>query len=152
MLIKYTCGSKSQTLRICYPFQSTGRLISHRNQWSFCIYMIPLRDCILERNSCPGTRTRVNSHHCDLRQHNILWWYRENKCRAMRGNWSGLAPGRKSPRYHGKHPQIKQLILNYGTPFYSPLLQHQHREKLVTVTILSSRCTIYRNCICTAFD
>ena len=33
MLIKYTCGSKWQTLRMRYPFQSTGRLISHRNGW-----------------------------------------------------------------------------------------------------------------------
>ena len=31
MLIKYTFGSKSQTLRMRYPFQSTGRPISHRN-------------------------------------------------------------------------------------------------------------------------
>ena len=29
MSIKYTCASKSQTLHMCYPFQSTGRLISH---------------------------------------------------------------------------------------------------------------------------
>ena len=33
MLIKYTFGSKSQTLRMRYPFQSTGRPISHRNCW-----------------------------------------------------------------------------------------------------------------------
>ena len=35
MLIKYTCDSKSQTLRMRYPFQSTGRPISHQNGWSF---------------------------------------------------------------------------------------------------------------------
>ena len=29
MLIIYTCDSKSQTLRMRYPFQSTGRRISH---------------------------------------------------------------------------------------------------------------------------
>ena len=29
MLIKYMCDSKSQTLRMRYPFQSTGRPISH---------------------------------------------------------------------------------------------------------------------------
>ena len=39
----YTFGSKSQTLRMRYPFQSTGRPISHRNGWSFRVYMIPLR-------------------------------------------------------------------------------------------------------------
>ena len=36
MLIKYTEDSKSQTWRMRYPFQSTGRPISHRNLWSFC--------------------------------------------------------------------------------------------------------------------
>ena len=35
MLIKYTYGSKSQTWCMRYPFQSTGRPISHRNGWSF---------------------------------------------------------------------------------------------------------------------
>ena len=33
MLIKYTCDSKSQTLRMRYLFQSTGRPISHGNGW-----------------------------------------------------------------------------------------------------------------------
>ena len=42
MLIKYTGDSKSQTLRMRYPFQSTGRPISHRNRSSFRVYMIPL--------------------------------------------------------------------------------------------------------------
>ena len=40
MLIKYTCDSKSQPLRMRYPFQSTGRSISHLNGW-FRVYMIP---------------------------------------------------------------------------------------------------------------
>ena len=40
MLRKYTCDSKSQPLRMRYPFQSTGRPISHRNGW-FRVYMIP---------------------------------------------------------------------------------------------------------------
>ena len=35
MLIKCTCDSKSRTLRMRYPFQSTSRPISHRNGWSF---------------------------------------------------------------------------------------------------------------------
>ena len=48
MLIKYTFGSKSQTLRMRYPFQSTGRPISHRNGLSFRVYMIPLRDFVPE--------------------------------------------------------------------------------------------------------
>ena len=45
---KCTYDSKSRTLRMRYPFQSTGRPISHRNGWSFCVYMIPLRDFVLE--------------------------------------------------------------------------------------------------------
>ena len=46
MLIKYTCDSKSQTLHMRYTFQSTDRPISHRNGWSFPVYMIPLRDFV----------------------------------------------------------------------------------------------------------
>ena len=45
-----------------------------------------------------GARTGVNSRRGDSHQHNILWWYHVNKYRAMRGNRSELAPGRKSPR------------------------------------------------------
>ena len=48
MLIKFTCDSKSRPLRMRYPFQSTGRPISHRNGWSFRVYMIPLRDFVPE--------------------------------------------------------------------------------------------------------
>ena len=73
MLIKYTFGSKSQTLRMPYPFQSTGRPISHRNGWSFRVYMIQLRDFAPEWNSRPGARTGVNSRRGDSRRHNILW-------------------------------------------------------------------------------
>ena len=89
---------KSQTLRMRYPFQSTGRPISHRNGWSFRVYMIPLRDFVPEWNSRPGTRTGVNSRRGDSRGHDILWWYHVNKYRAMRGNRSELATGRKSLR------------------------------------------------------
>ena len=45
---KITCDSKSQTLRMGYPCQSTGGPISHRNRWSFRVYMIPLQDFVLE--------------------------------------------------------------------------------------------------------
>ena len=103
MLIKYPCDSKSQTLRMCYPFQSTGRPISHRNGWSFCVYMIPLRDFVPKRNSCPGT-TGVNSRRGDPRRRDILWWCHVNKYRAMRANRSKLAPARKSPRCHVNTP------------------------------------------------
>ena len=107
MSIKYTCDSKSRTLRMRYPFQSTGRPISRRNVCLFCVYMIPLRVFVPERNSRPGTTTGVNSRRGDSRRHNILWWYHVNKCRAMRGNRSELASGRKSPRCHVNTPYIQ---------------------------------------------
>ena len=34
------------------------------------------------------------------------WWYHVNKYRAMRGNQSELAPGRKSPRCHVNTPYV----------------------------------------------
>ena len=104
MFINYTCDSKSQTLCMRYLFQSTGRLISHRNGWSFRVYMIPLRDFVPEWNSCPGTRTGVTLLWGDSRRHDILWWYNVNKYGAMRGNRSELAPGRKSNPVSCKHP------------------------------------------------
>ena len=104
MLTKYTCDSKSQTLRMCYPFQCTGRPISHQNRWSFRVCMILMRDFVPEWNSCPGTRTAVSSRWGYSPWHGILWWYHVNKCRAMRGNCSELAPGQRSPRCHVNTP------------------------------------------------
>ena len=116
MLIKYSCDSKSQTLRMRYPFQSTVRPISHRNGWSFRVYMIPLRDFVPEWNSPPGTRTGVNSPRGDSRRHGILWWYHVNKYRAMRGNRSELAPGAKVAPVSCKHPLKKLPLLRlFGT-------------------------------------
>ena len=115
MLIKYTCDSKSQTLRMRYPFQSTGRPISHRNGWSFRVYMIPLRDFVLGWNSRPGTRTGVNSRRGDSRRHDILWWYHINKYRAIRGNRSELIPGRKSPRCHVNTPLVVRMMATKKT-------------------------------------
>ena len=104
MLLKYTFSSKSQTLRMLYPFQSTSRPISHRNGCSFRVYMIPLRDFVPDWNSRPGARTGVNSRWGDSRRHDILWWYHVNKYRAMRGNRGELAPERKTPRCHVNTP------------------------------------------------
>ena len=110
MLIKYTRDSKSQTLRMRFPFQSTGRPISHRTVWSFRVYMIPLWDFVPEWNSRPGTTTGVNSRRGDWRRHDILWRYHVNKRRAMGGNRNELAPARKSPRCHVNTPsQSKQV-------------------------------------------
>ena len=119
MLRKYTLDSKSQTLRMHYPFQSTGRPISHRNVWSFRVYKIPLRDFVPEWNSRPGTTTWVNSRRGDSRRHDILWWYHVNKCRATGGNGSDVAPSRRSPRCHVNTRLIFVLLRWFhmnGTP------------------------------------
>ena len=89
----------------------SGGPISHRNRWSFCVYMIPLRDFVPEWNSCPGTRIGVNSHWGDWRRHDILWWYHVNKYRAMRVNWSELTPERKSPWCHVNTPWVPKTLI-----------------------------------------
>ena len=99
--------SKSQTLRMHYPFQSTSRLISHGNVWSFRVYVMPLRDFVPECNSRPGATTRVNSRLGDSHRHDIFWWYHVNKCRAMRGNRNELPPARKSPRCRVNSPSFR---------------------------------------------
>ena len=71
MLIKYSRDSKSQTLRMRFPFQSTDKQISHRNVWSFRVYMSPLRDFAPGWNSRPGTTTGVNSRRGDSRRHDV---------------------------------------------------------------------------------
>ena len=98
-VVKIHLRFKIANMRMRYPFQSTSRLISHRNLWSFRVCMIPLRDFVPEWNSRPGTTTGVNS-----RRHDILWWYHVNKCRVTRGNRSELTPARKSPPRHVKSP------------------------------------------------
>ena len=104
MLTKYTCDLKSQTSHMRYSFQSTGRPISPRNGWTFCVYMIPLRKLEPEWNSRLGATTGVNSRRGDSRWHDILWWYYVNKCRAIGGNRSELGPARKSPRCYVNTP------------------------------------------------
>ena len=79
------------------------------------IPLIPLWDFVPEWNSRPSTRTRVNWRRGDSRRHDILWWNHVNKYRAMRGNWSELAPGRKSPPVSCKHPLTLTLNLTLGT-------------------------------------
>ena len=54
----------------------------------------------------PRCETGVNLRRGDSRRHNILWWYHVNKYRAMRGNRSELALGRKSPRCHVNTPFV----------------------------------------------
>ena len=112
VLIKYTCDSKLQTLRMRYLFQSTCRPISHRNVWSFCVYMIPMRDFVPEWNSPSRYKNRgelmpgwlVPAQHFVV----VSW----NKYKAMRGNQSELAPGWKSPRCNVNTPWQQPMTLN----------------------------------------
>jgi len=106
MLIKYTFGSKSQTLCMRYPFQSTGRPISHRNGWSFRVYDDTVARFRTGVKFSPRCENRGELTPGDSRRHNILWWYHVNKYRAMSGNRSELAPGRKSPRCHVNTPLV----------------------------------------------
>ena len=52
---------------------------SHPKEWSFLVYMMPLRDFELERNFRSGAATRVNSCRCELPLHGIFWMYHVNK-------------------------------------------------------------------------
>ena len=89
----------------------TGRPISHRNGWSFRVYMIPLRDFVPEWNSRPGTTTGVNSRRGDSRRHDILWWYHVNKYRAIRGTGVNSLWGDSRP-VSCKHPlTVKSLCV-----------------------------------------
>ena len=100
-----------------YPFQSTGRPISHWNVWLFRVYMIPLRDFVPEGNSRPGTTTGMNSPRGDSRQHDILWWYHVNKCinvqhshdREPEWNYSGA----KVASVSCKHPLKRETSFSF---------------------------------------
>ena len=83
-----------------YLFQSTCKLISHRNEWSFRVYMILLQNLVSKLNSRPCATTWVNSRRSDSRCHDIFWWYDINKCRAMRGDGSEFAPARLKKAVH----------------------------------------------------
>ena len=94
------CDSKSQTLRMRYPFQSTGRpiftpklLVGLRLHYTVARFRTGAKFSSQYNNRGEPTRG-------DSRRHDVLWWYHVNKCRAMRGNRSELALVRKSPRCH----------------------------------------------------
>ena len=117
MKIKYTC----------YPFQSTGRPISHWNGWSFGIYIIPLWDFVPEWHSRPGTRTGVHSCWGDSCQHDILWWYHVNKYRAMRGNRSELL------RHESRAGVMKAPLSSFEVTWYD---QHHNLNIFITLNII----------------
>ena len=86
-----------QKLRMRYPFQFTGRPISHRNKWSFRVYMIPLRKFVPEWNSRSITTAGVNSSRCDSGCHGILC------CRSF--------VGAKVALVSCKHPPCRLIFL-----------------------------------------
>ena len=106
-------------------------------RWSFPVYRIPPRDFVLEWNSRPGTRAGVNSRRGDSRWHDILWWYHVNKYRAMRGNRSELAPGRKSPRCHVNTPLEMVNTQRATMEFYTMMWILVHARWLVVAHDLS---------------
>ena len=57
-----------------------------------------------------GVKFSLNSRRGDSCRHDILWWYHVNKYRAMRGNRSELAPGRKSPWCHVNTPLLSLFM------------------------------------------
>ena len=138
MLIKYTCDSKSQTLRMRYPFQSTGRPISHRNGWSFHIYMIPFRDFVPEWNSRSSTTTGVNSRRGDPRRHDIFWWYHVKKYRAMsRLSCSDRASGKVSRSTCFARMDLNHIINSRGKKNDWHMLSRERREISFTVLLVN---------------
>ena len=59
-------------------------------------------------------RYKYMSRRGDWRRRDILWWYHVNKYKAMRGNWSELAPGRKSTPVSCRHPLTEERIKMVG--------------------------------------
>ena len=105
---KYTCGSNRKHY-VCttrsslsadrFHTETGGRFVF---TWYRC--EISYWSEILARYENRGELARGGSRRGDSRRHNILWWYHVNKYRAMRGNWSELASGRKLPRCHVNTP------------------------------------------------
>ena len=89
MLIKYTCDSKSQTLRMA----TCSSLLADR-------FHNIMGSCSRLHDTVARFRTGVKFSP----RHDILWWYHVDKYKAIRGNWSDLALARKSPQCHVNTP------------------------------------------------
>ena len=101
-----------------YPFQFTSRLISHRNEWLFRIYIIPSQNFVPEGNSRSGTTTGVNPHQGDSPRHDLWWWYHETNTEPQEG--TGL-------QYFAKRNEMKRNgTLRNGTlrNGYNTMLHH----------------------------
>ena len=101
-VFKYVAPSwiRCWKLRMRYPFQAPGRVISRRDERSYRVYMTSAEWVfVLEWKSRSGAVTCVNSYRYDSLWYEILCWYYINEYRASRGNWSELVREWKSRRY-----------------------------------------------------
>ena len=129
MLIKYTYkDSKSQTLLMRYPFQSTGDFTLKRALGS------RLHVTVARFRTGVKLSPRYNNRG-DSRRHGILWWYHVNKYRAMRGNRSELTLARKSPFCHVNSPLVEpnsSLFFNKSLSNVANLLKRfSHRFRRI---------------------
>ena len=95
----YVCTTRSSLSADRFHTETGGRFVF---TWYRC--EISYWSEILARYENRGELARGGSRRGDSHRHNILWWYHANKYRAMRGNWSELASGRKLPRCHVNTP------------------------------------------------
>ena len=79
----HVCASRSSLL---------ARPISHRNEWSFRVYMKLLWSFVQEWNSRLSTTTGVNSRRRNLRRHPILWWCKQKRSHEMEPEWTRAGP------------------------------------------------------------
>ena len=103
-------------LRMRFPFQTPGKVISCWSERPYRVYMTSECVFVPEWKSRSGTVTGMNSHRYDSLHYEILCWCHINEYRATRGNWSELVPEWKSRRYHVNTPlvatSLKWLICN----------------------------------------
>ena len=85
-------------LRMRYPFQTSGRVISCLNEQLYRVCMTSEWVFVPEWKPRSGTVTGVNSHRYDPLPYEILCWYHVNEYRATRGNRSEPVPEWKSRR------------------------------------------------------
>ena len=143
MLIKYTCDSKSQTLRMCYPSQSTAERFQTETGGRFaftrCRCEILNRSEILAPVQQPGWYhagvTRAGMTFCGCIMLTL-------KYRAMRGSRSELAPAWKSPECNVNTTLVSLLVffdelLLYSAPIIIQDSQRVNRKTKKKQSILT---------------
>ena len=100
-------------LRLRYPFQTPGRVISCWSERPYRVHMTSEWVFVPEWKFRSGTVTGVNSHRYDSLRYKILCCYHVNEYRATRGNLSELVPEWKSRRYHVNTPLAHSLLASF---------------------------------------